>query len=92
MLYVGIILIIFGFSTVFFSKDPLESPVIKAKVKDKKGYTRFNGIMYIIWGMLGLVFWIASFYVSNRTLIITGMIFCVIGALFQHKYSKRFFR
>jgi uncharacterized membrane protein HdeD (DUF308 family) len=91
MLYVGIILIIFGFSTVFFSKDPLESATIKAKVKDKKGYTRFNGIMYIVWGILGLVFWIISFYVSNHDLAIPGMILCFIGALFQHKYGKRFF-
>ena len=91
MLYVGIILIIFGFSTVIFSKDPLESATIKAKVKDKKGYTRFNGIMYIVWGMLGLVFWIVSFYVSNHDLAIPGMILCFIGALFQHKYGKRFF-
>ena len=91
MLYVGIILIIFVFSTVFFSKDTLESATIKAKVKDKKGYTRFNGIMYIVWGILGLVFWIISFYVSNHDLAIPGMILCFIGALFQHKYGKRFF-
>lgn len=91
MLYVGIILIIFGFSTVFFSKDPLESSTIKAKVKDKKGYTQFNGIMYIVWGMLGLAFWVASSYVSNHDLAIPGMILCFIGGLFQHKYGKRFF-
>ena len=92
MLYVGIILIIFGFSTVFFSKDPLESSVIKAKVKDKKGYTRFNGIMYFIWGMLGFAFWVASFYLSSHDLAIPGMIICFIGAFFQHKYGKKFFR
>ena len=92
MLYLGIIIIILGFIRVFFSKDLLISPTIKEKVKDKKGYSRFNGIMYIILGVVVLLSWVAGFYVSNDTIYIPGIIFCAIFALFQYQYNKRFFK
>jgi uncharacterized membrane protein HdeD (DUF308 family) len=91
MLYLGIIFIIWGTITLITSNDPLGvSSNQNKKLKDKKGYYRFKGITYIVYGLVALATWFVSKY-SSANLLIPVLAFCVIGAIFETKYRKKFF-
>jgi hypothetical protein len=92
LIYLGIIFLLVGIFTLFFSKDPFRTILWDKDInlKDEKGFIKFQGINYIIAGLLSILFWLFNSYITNYMTIIF-IIALIIITFFYFRYRKKFF-